>query len=146
MYDKDGNALYKMTEPFSTICLRMFIQGCEYRETAFTPRKKGFISMFGTKTITCWERDDDGGEPYLEAREIFSKRTTRYLMPSRERSLSEYPEAFHYATLFIDKDTYIIRVEAGVDAALLVCLVLAMKSKIAMSSRRKRTKAKNSLR
>lgn len=127
MYDKDGNALYKMTEAFLTIRSRMSIKDCESGETAFTLRKKSIIPMFGTNTIQCWKGDDDDGEPYLEVKGNFLQKDYKIIDVESEKEVAKVSrKLFTMLNLFTDKDTYSIRVEAGADAALLVFLVIAI--------------------
>lgn len=84
------------------------------------------IPMFGTRTIQAWAGSSDEGEPYLEVKGDFLRKDFAITEKATGRKLAQIKrKSFNLSNLLLEKDTYIIRVEPGVDTALLVFFVVA---------------------
>lgn len=127
LYGIDGNAIYKMSESIISLRGRMQITDPDTKQPVLTLRKKGFIPMLGTSTIQAWRGASDEGEPDLECKGDFfrkdfairDKRSGRVLASVKRKS-------FTLSNILLEKDTYVIRIESGTDAALLTFLVIAV--------------------
>lgn len=127
LYDMHGNPIYKMVESIISLRGRMQILDAATKRPVITLRKKGFIPGFGNSTISAWRGDTDSGSPYIEVKgDIFRKdftikevATSRIVATVRRRS-------FTLSNILLEKDSYVLRVEPGVDAALIVFFVIAV--------------------
>lgn len=126
--DANGNALYKMSEALLTLRGRMTITDPSTKQPVITLRKKGYLpSLFKAKTIQAWAGGDDEGDPYLEVKGDFLRKDFNVIQVSTGRTLASIKrKGFNLSNLLLEKDTYIIRVEPGVDTALLVFFVIAV--------------------
>lgn len=127
LYAADGSALYKMTDAMISLRSRMYISDERSGDTVVTLRKKGFIPMLGTSTILVWKGSGDDGEPWLEVHGSFFRKDFKIKEAESGKEVGRVKrKAFNIRNIFMDKDTYVIRVEPGYDAALLVFLVIAI--------------------
>lgn len=126
LLDPNGQSIYKMTEALLTVRGRMHITDSASKQPVITLRKKGFIPGFGTSTIQAWRGGTDDGTPYMEVKGDFLRKdftikevaTGRVLATVKRKSLT-------LTNILLEKDTYVIRVEPGQDAALMVFFVVA---------------------
>ena len=82
--------------------------------------------MFGTKTIQAWAGSLDEGAPYLEVKGDFLRKDFSVTEKATGRKLAQIKrKSLNLSNLLFEKDTYVIRVEPGVDTALLVFFVIA---------------------
>lgn len=127
LYDNQGNAIYKMVEALLTLRGRMQIIDVSTKAPIITLRKKGFFSGFGGGTIQAWAGDKDDGDPFLEIKGDFLKKDFRITDKSSGRVVAQVKrKSFTLANILMEKDTYIIRIEPGSNAALLVFFVVAV--------------------
>lgn len=126
LLDMSGNAIYKMSESLFSLRGRMAITDAQTKQPVVNLRKKGFIPGFGTKTIQAWPGDKEDGPPYLEVQGDFFRRDFKIVEKASGRSLATIRrKSLNMANLLLEKDSYVIRVEPGVDAALMVFFVVA---------------------
>lgn len=127
LYDNDGNAIYKMSEAIISLRGRMQITDAATKQPVLTLRKKGFIPMLGTSTIQAWRGASDEGEPHLECKGDFLRKDFAIRESRTGRALATVKrKSFTLSNILLEKDTYVIRIEAGTDAALLTFLVIAV--------------------
>lgn len=127
LYDIQGNAIYKMSESILSLRGRMQITDPATKQPVITLRKKGFIPMLGTSTIQAWRGPSDDGEPDLECKGDFFRKDFTIREKATGRPLATVKrKSFTLSNILLEKDTYIIRVEPGTDAAMLVFLVIAV--------------------
>lgn len=124
--DANDVPIYKMAESVLTLHGRMQIQDSRTGQALITLRKKSFIPMMGTSTIQGWRGTKEEGNPdYVVKGDWFRKdftvkdKTGNVLAVVRRKSLS-------FSNLVLEKDTYVIRVEPGVDAALIIFFIVAV--------------------
>eukprot|EP00177_Eucheuma_denticulatum_P002155 GFKZ01003846.1.p1 GENE.GFKZ01003846.1~~GFKZ01003846.1.p1 ORF type:complete len:273 (-),score=38.78 GFKZ01003846.1:1017-1835(-) len=127
LFDVNGNAIYKMTESILSLRGRMQITDSNTKQPVLTLRKKGFIPMLGTSTIQAWRGPTDDGEPDLVCKgDVFRKDFNIKDGHTGATLASVKRKSFTLSNILLEKDTYIIRVEPGIDAALMVFLVIAI--------------------
>lgn len=125
--DHDGNAIYTLSEEILTLRGRMRIVDAKSKQPVVTLRKKGFVPGFGTGTIQIWSGKTDDGDPWLTVKGDFFRKNFDFKDNSQGRVLASVKrKGLNFANIVMEKDTYIIRVEPGVDAALMVLLVVAI--------------------
>lgn len=106
-----------------------------------TLRKKGFIPGFGTSTIQAWAGPTDDGSPYLEIKGDFLRKNFAITEKGSGRTMATVmKKSFNLANLLLEKDSYVIRVEPGVDTALFVFFVVAADEQYRDDGNRKRHK------
>lgn len=126
LQDASGNPIYKMTEALLTMRGRMNITDAATKQTVMTLRKKGFIPGFGTRTIQAWAGSSDEGDPYLEVKgDFFRKDFTIKEVATGTTLATVKRKSFSLSNIVLEKDTYVIRVEPGIDTALMVFFVVA---------------------
>ena len=123
--DANDVLIYKMAESVISLRGRMQIQDAHTGQALITFRKKSFIPMMGSSTIQGWLGHKGEGEPeYTVKSDWFRKdfsikdRSGRLIATVRRKS-------FSFSNIVLEKDTYVIRVEPGVDTALIVFFVVA---------------------
>lgn len=83
--------------------------------------------MLGTSTIQAWRGASDEGEPHLECKGDFLRKDFAIRESRTGRALATVKrKSFTLSNILLEKDTYVIRIEAGTDAALLTFLVIAV--------------------
>lgn len=128
LLDADGNDLYKMTEKLLSLRDRMYIQDVNSGETVLTVRKKSFISVpiIGGRTLQVWKGGDDEGDPWLEVHgNILRKNFKLNVVEGGQEAAVVSRKMFNIATL-LDADSYVVRVNPGFDAALMLFLAIAV--------------------
>lgn len=127
LLDANGNAIYKMSEALLTLRGRMSIVDATNKQPVLTLRKKGFIPGFGTKTIQAWPGAAEEGTPYLEVKGDFFRKDFNIVETATGRTLASIKrKSFTLSNILLEKDSYVIRVEPGVDTALMVFFVVAV--------------------
>lgn len=127
LYDMHGRPIYKMSEALLSLRGRMQIQDANSKRTVVTLRKKGFIPHLGTGTIQVWKGGTDEGEPWLEVKGDYLKKDFDIKEPGSSRIIGSVKrKSFNLSNILLEKDSYVIRIEPGQDAALLVFLVIAI--------------------
>lgn len=123
--DMNGNALYKMSEAMLSLRGRMTIVDPATKQPVITLRRKGYLPM--SKTIHAWVGGEDVTEPYLEVKGDFLRKDFKITHPATGKVLASIKrKPFTLSNIVLEKDTYIIRVEPGLDTALLVFFVIAV--------------------
>lgn len=122
-----GKAIYSMVENILTLRGRMSITDSNTKASVVTLRKKGFIQFFGASTVQVWRGSTDDGEPWLQCKGDFFKKNFDFKELATGRVVASVRrKSFNLSNILLEKDTYVIRVEPGVDCALLVFLVVAL--------------------
>lgn len=125
--DLNGSPIYKMSEVILSLRGRMHITDPGTKQIILTLRKKGFISGFGGGTVQAWRGGNDEGEPYLECKGNFLKKDFDIRDLKSGRIIAAIKrKSFSVQNLLFEKDTYVIRIEPGVDVALMVMFVIAV--------------------
>lgn len=141
LLDMNGTPIYKMSEALITLRGRMNIVDPGTKQPVMTLRKKGFIPGFGTSTIQAWAGGTDDGSPYLEIKGDFLRKCFSITEKGSGRLLASVTKkSFNLANILLEKDSYVIRVEPGVDTALLVFFVVAADEQYRDDGNRKRHK------
>lgn len=126
MYSNSGKALFKMTESIVSMRSRMHIQDTQSGRK-YTIRRKGVIPLLGTSTVYVWKGSSSGGRPWLEIKGNVRRKTFQIKRASSGKKVATVRrQGFNFRNLVADKQTYIIRVQPGQDAALLIFLVVAI--------------------
>lgn len=122
-----GAAIYTMVESLLTLRGRMNIVDSKTKKPVVCLRKKGFIPMMGTGTVQIWRGGSDDGDPWLVCKGDYFRKNFDFKEKSSGRVLASVRrKSMNMANILLEKDTYIIRVEPGVDVALMVFLVIAL--------------------
>lgn len=125
--DHSGRPIYKMSESLLSLRHRMHITDAQTKAPLLTTRQKSFIPLMGTSTILVWRGSNDDGEPYLEVKgDFFRKDFSVVEVASGRRVAAVKRKSFTLQNLLLEKDTYIVRVEPGLDTALMVFLCVAI--------------------
>lgn len=123
--DPDGNDLYRITEAMISVRDRMFIEDSSRRETVLSIRKKGVIPFMGTSTILCFRGDDDKN-PYLSIKGNVFRKDFTIKEVSSGKEVASVRRQSNMRSVLAEKDSYILRVEPGNDAALMCTLVICL--------------------
>lgn len=127
LLDMNGNALYKMSESILSLRGRMQIIDPSTKQPVVTLRKKGFIPMMGTSTIQAWRGATDEGDAWIEVKGDFFRKDFQVREKATGRVIATIKrKSMNLSNILLEKDTYVIRVEPGADAALLVFFVIAV--------------------
>ncbi len=127
LLDPSGRAIYTMSESIISLRGRMSIVDSTSKQPIVTLRKKGFIPMMGTSTVQVWRGSTDDGSPWLEVKGDFFRKDFNFTDKSSGRVVATVKrKSFNMSNILLEKDTYVIRVEPGVDNALMVFLVVAL--------------------
>lgn len=122
-----GAAVYTMVESLLTLRGRMNIVDSNTKKPVLCLRKKGFIPMMGTSTVQIWRGGSDDGDPWLQCKGDYLRKNFDFKEKSSGRVVASVRrKSMNMANLLLEKDTYIIRVEPGMNAALMVFLVIAL--------------------
>ena len=125
--DLKENPIYKMQESIVSLRGRMQILDAATRAPVITLRKKGFITGFGTGTIQAWTGASDDGAPTYEIKGDFFKKDFVIREIATGASVAQIRrKSFGLSNIVFEKDSYVIRVEPGRDAALIVFFVVAV--------------------
>lgn len=125
LLDSRGRPLYKMSEALLSLRGRMKIVDPSSGRTVINLRRKGLIPMLGTSTIQAWQGDEEAGAPLYEVKGNLARKD--FVIRSGGRKVATVQRKLFTASNFLlGKDTYVIRVQPGNDAALLVFLVVAI--------------------
>lgn len=125
--DSHGHKLYRMKESLISLRSRQQILDAKTGRTVVTLRQKGFIPMLGTSTVLVWKGDSDSGEPWLSCKgNLLRKNFTIIDKRSGHEVCSVQRKGFNLKNILFEKDTYVAKVAAGVDSALMVFLVVAI--------------------
>lgn len=125
--DPSGAPIYTMVESLLSLRGRMQISDSSTKEALVTLRKKGFIPMMGTGKILIWKGGTDEGEPWMQIKGDFLRKNFDFKEKATGRTLASVRrKSLTLSNILSEKDTYIIRVEAGVDTALFVFLVISI--------------------
>lgn len=123
--DANGVALYKLSEAMLTMRDRMFIVDAQTKQPVLTIRKKGIIPVLGTSTILCFRPGSDK-EPYLAIKGNILRKSFSVTEVSSGRQAASVKRKTNFRSVMMEKDSYVLRVEAGIDAALMCTLVVAL--------------------
>lgn len=124
-----GTSIFKMNEAIFSLRGRMHIYDARSKKPVVTLRKKSYLAItgYGGGGILVWKGGSDDGEPYLKVKgDFFKKDFTIQEVATGDVVASVKRKGFNISNILFEKDTYIIRIEPGQDAALLVFLVVAI--------------------
>ncbi len=125
--DLNGTPIYTMVESILSLRGRMQISDSNTKTPVVTLRKKGFIPMMGTSTVLIWKGSTDEGEPWIQIKGDFLRKNFDFKEKASGRTLASVRrKSMTLANILAEKDSYVIRVEQGVDCALMVFLVVAI--------------------
>lgn len=125
--DVEGLSLYQINEQTLNFSFRekQFIIDAETGETCFTLRKKS--AVFERNTVEVFSGGDDEGEPVFIISGGFMQKNFDIKKSDGETIVCEVDRRqFTVSSIFTDKDTYAISVEAGQDAALMIAFAVAI--------------------
>lgn len=125
LYDARGNALYNLTEAMFSLRDRMTIADATTRAPVLVLRKKGVIPMMGTGTIQCWVGGKEGGAPYLTAKGNLLRKSFS-ITDAAGGMVASVERKSNIRSVVLEKDSYVLRVEPGVDTALMVALAVSI--------------------
>lgn len=123
--DANGNDLYRITEAIISVRDRMFIEDSQSKEKVLSIRKKGFIPFVGTSTILCF-RNDNEKKPYLSIKGNLFRKNFTITEVSSAKEVASVRRQSNMRSVLAEKDSYILRVEPGYDAALMCTLVICL--------------------
>ena len=104
----------------------MFITDAQSKRPVMTLRKKGYLTGFGGGTIQAWEGDSDNGDPIYEVKGDFLKKDFSVKDVRTGKTVAQVKrKSFTVSNLLFEKDTYVIKVEPGLDTVLLIFFVVA---------------------
>lgn len=124
--DSRNKPILKMTESLFTLRGRMHITDASTKRTVLTLRKKGFIPMTGTGTILAWKGGDDDGKPDIVCKGDFFRKDFVIKNKSGKVLATIRRKSFNLSNILLEKDSYVVRIEPGVDAALMIFMVVAV--------------------
>lgn len=123
--DDAGNELYKISESMMSLHGRMQIVDVASKDTVLTVKKKSLIPKMGR--VQAWRGETDDGEADIECEgDILKKDFTIKEKPTGTLLATIKRKTLSVSNIVFDKDHYIVRVEPGVDAAMMVFLVIAL--------------------
>lgn len=127
LHDSEGNALLKMSESLVSVHGRMHIEDAVSKRTLLTLRKKSMLPLKGAKTVQAWRGKKDDGDSDLECHgDLLRKDFTIKETPTGRLLATVKRNCLTVSNILLDKDSYVIRIEPQVDAALIVFLVIAI--------------------
>jgi len=122
--DTNGNGLYTLTESTISMRDRMTILDTDSKEPVLMARKKGVIPHLGTGTILSWAGGSESGAPYLVVKGNFLKKSFSITDSSSGKVVASVSRKSNIRSVLAEKDSYVLRVEPGVDTALMVAFAV----------------------
>lgn len=124
----DGTELYKMTEKLLSFRDRMYIEDVSSGEKVLTVRKKSIISVpiIGGRTLQVWKGGDDDGEPWLEIKGSVLRKNFKVSVVDGEQEAAVVSRKLFNLSTLLDSDSYVVRINPGFDAALMLFLAIAV--------------------
>lgn len=125
--DAQGNKLYKMKEAVFSLRARQTVVDATTGAPVVVLRQKSFVPLLGTSTILIWRGEVDEGDPWLSCKGNFLRKKFSITEIATGRDVcSVTRKGLNINNIVFEKDTYIARISAGVDAALMLMLVVAI--------------------
>lgn len=126
LLDANGNPVYTLKEAPISLRGRMHIADASSKQDVITLRKKGFIPGLGTSTVQCWMGSQDDGDPYMEVKGNILRKSFNVTEVASGRTICSVKRKTTVQSLLLENDSYVVSVEPGVDAALMVVLAVAL--------------------
>jgi uncharacterized protein YxjI len=126
--DAAGTRLYVLSDAVVSLRDRMFVSDATTRAPVLTLRKKGFLPMMGTSTVLCFRGGSDDGNPYLMVKGNIARKAFTVTDVATARVVASVRRRADVRSVMTDRenDSYLLRVEAGMDAALMCTLAVAL--------------------
>jgi uncharacterized protein YxjI len=124
--DANGVGLYRLSEAVVSFRDRMFITDAQSRKSVLTVRKKGVFPKFGSSTVLCFRGGSDEGPPYLSIKGDLLRKAFTITDASSSQTVATVQRKSSFCSVIMETDSYVLRVEAGIDPALMCTLVVAL--------------------